>query len=306
MNRTIVLMILAFLVGAACFAAARKTTAAETKGAAASAGFEQERVQEQQHLQRMAAEHRHDSPAASPAATTEPAQPVSGSEVTYGTQGGKPLRGYLAHPNSAKNEMPAIVVIHEWWGLNDNIRAMARRLAGEGYAALAVELYGGATADNPDAAMKLMNTAMQNKAAAEENLRLAVQHLKQHGATRIGVIGWCFGGGWSLATALAFPDDIAAAVMYYGRPIADRDQLGRLRAPLLGFFGADDKSIPVAGVHEMESALKQLGKNVEIQVYEGAGHAFANPSGTNYRAAAADDAWKRTVAFFKEKLQRPA
>ena len=103
-------------------------------------------------MRRMAQEHQHDKPTPSPAAMQEPAQPVTGEEVTYGEAGGKPLHGYAARPKSAQGALPSVIVIHEWWGLNDNIRAMARRLAGEGYQALAVDLYGGAHADTPDAA----------------------------------------------------------------------------------------------------------------------------------------------------------
>jgi carboxymethylenebutenolidase len=117
------------------------------------------------------------------------------------------------------------------------------------------------------------------------------------------VIGWCFGGGWSLQTALEVPQGISAVVMYYGQPEKDRVRLEGLRSPLLGLFGADDKSIPPAAVRELEANLKQLGKSAEIHIYDGAGHAFANPSGTNYRPAAAEDAWRRTVAFFKQHLK---
>jgi len=117
------------------------------------------------------------------------------------------------------------------------------------------------------------------------------------------VIGWCFGGGWSLQTALEVPQGINAVVMYYGQPEKDRVRLSGLRSPLLGLLGADDKSIPPAAARELEANLKQLGKSAEIHIYDGAGHAFANPSGTNYRPAAAEDAWKRTVAFFKQHLK---
>jgi carboxymethylenebutenolidase len=264
-------------------------------------------------LAQMSAAHQHDRPAATPAATAAPARPVDAEEVTYGELAGQPLRGYLAHPVTRPGKpqggtaaspvpLPGIIVIHEWWGLNDNIKAVTRRLAGEGYTALAVDLYGGKAADNPDAAKQLMGAVMANPAAATAALRAADEYLKRQGAPKVGVIGWCFGGGWSLATALDVPDGIDAAVMYYGRPESDPARLARLRAPLIGLFGADDQSIPVAAVREMEAKLKQLGKNVEIHVYDGAGHAFANPSGTNYRPAAADDAWRRTVAFFKQYL----
>jgi carboxymethylenebutenolidase len=292
MSRTIVLAALVLCLGLAAAAA---------------------RASDLSDLDQMAAQHQHDHPAATPAATAAPAQPVTADMVTVGDAAGT-FRGYFAHPSerpgkpatgaeAAPAPLPGIIVIHEWWGLNDNIKAITRRLAGEGYQALAVDLYGGAVADNPDAAKKLMGAVMANREPAAVILRRADEFLKQRGAPKVGVIGWCFGGGWSLAAALDLRQGIDAAVVYYGQPEKDRARLERLRAPLLGFFGADDQSIPVAAVRELEATLKELGKQVEVHVYEGAGHAFANPSGTNYRPAAAEDAWRRTVAFFKQYLK---
>lgn len=265
-------------------------------------------------LDQMAAVHQHDHPAATPAATAAPAEPVNAEEVVFGEVQGQPARGYLARPQEqvgkpsggtalAPVPLPGIIVIHEWWGLNDNIKAMTRRLAGEGYTALAVDLYGGKVADTPDAAKQLMGGVLGNSAAALAVLHAAADYLKRQGAPRVGVIGFCFGGAWSLQTALELSQGIDAAVVYYGQPEKDRGRLERLRAPLLGLYGADDQSIPPAAVREMEATLKQLGKNVELHIYDGAGHGFANPSGTGYRPAAADDAWRRTVAFFKKNLK---
>ncbi|MEA2600611.1 MAG: carboxymethylenebutenolidase [Acidobacteriota bacterium] len=261
------------------------------------------RADEKADAARMAQEHQHDKPVATQAAMQEPARPVSAEEVTYGDVGGKPAHGYLARPKDAKGTLPALVVIHEWWGLNDNIRAMTRRLAGEGYQALAVDLYGGATADNPDNAMKLVNGVLGNTAAAEDNLKKAVAYLKGKGAKKIGVIGWCFGGGWSLQTALLAPADINATVIYYGRLETDPAKLAALKSPVIGFFGATDNSIPAATIHAFEAELKKQGKPVEVHIYEGAGHAFANPSGGNYRPDAAKDSWQRTTAFLAKHLK---
>src|SRR4051812_7079183 len=252
---------------------------------------------------RMAQEHQHDKPVPTPAATQEPSHPVSAEEVTYAQVGGKPVHGYLARPQAAKGNLPALVVVHEWWGLNDNIRAMTRRLAGEGYQALAVDLYGGAVADTPDGATKLMNGVMANMAPAAGNLKQAVAYLKGKGATRIGVIGWGFGGGWSLQTALLAPDDIKATVIYYGPLETAPAKLAMLKSRVIGFFGAADNSIPAASVHAFEEALKKQGKSVEVHIYEGAGHAFANASGGNYKPEAAKDAWQRTTAFLAKHLK---
>jgi carboxymethylenebutenolidase len=258
---------------------------------------------ERADMNRMAQEHKHDKPVPTQAAMQEPAQPVDAQEVTYGEVGGKPVRGYLAKPKNAKGNLPGLIVIHEWWGLNDNIRAMTRRLAGEGYQALAVDLYGGSVADTPDAAMKLMNASMQNRAAGEENVKRAASYLERNGATKLGVIGWCFGGGWSLNTALLLPDKIDATVIYYGHLETDPAQLAKIKAPILGFFGARDDSIPVASVQQFQSALAKLNKPVEVKIYDDAGHAFANASGGNYRPEAAKDAWRRTTIFLAKNLK---
>ena len=261
------------------------------------------RADEKADMARMAQEHKHDKPVPTPAAKEEPARPVDAEEVTYAQIGGAPVRGYYAKPKGAKGDLPGLIVIHEWWGLNDNIRAMTRRLAGEGYQALAVDLFGGAVADNPDAAMKQVNNVLQNTGPAEENLKRAAAYLENKGAKKLGVIGWCFGGGWSLATAMLVPDKIDATVIYYGRLETDPKKLSAIQSPILGLFGAADSSIPIATIRQFEDALKKLGKPVEIKIYEGAGHAFANSSGGNYRPEAAKDAWQRTTAFFAKNLK---
>ncbi|MFL6289503.1 MAG: dienelactone hydrolase family protein [Thermoanaerobaculia bacterium] len=259
---------------------------------------------EKSDLDRMAQEHQHDKPVASQAAMTPPAQEVTGEEVVYAEVGGKPVRGFLAKPKAAPGPLPGIIVIQEWWGLNDNIRQMAKRLAGEGYTALAVDLYGGQVASDPGQAQKLMQATMQNRAAGEENLRQAYAYLEtKQKAPKIGVIGWCFGGGWSLATALMLPDRIDATVIYYGHLETDKAKLKPLAMPVLAFFGGKDKSMPVATVREFEAAMKELGKPVEVHVYDDADHAFANPSGGNYNEAAAKDSWERTRAFLARHLK---
>lgn len=252
----------------------------------------------------MAAMHANDTPAPSPVAEIKPAQPVQGREVAYATVNGKPVHGYLARPANAKGSLPGIIVIHEWWGLNDNIRHMADRLAGEGYVALAVDLYGGKAATTPADAETLMKSVFADTAAADTNLQQAYAYLHDKANTsRIGVIGWCFGGGWSLQTALMLPDRIAATVMYYGRPVDDVTALSKLKMPLIGFFGEEDHGITVKDVQTFQQALKQAGVKAEIHEYPHAGHAFANPSGKNYQADAAQDAWRRTVAFFARYLK---
>ena len=256
-----------------------------------------------EYLAAMAAMHHGDTPMPSPAAVVKPSQPVQGVEAVYASIGGKDVKGYLSRPVSAKGPLPGIIMIHEWWGLNDNIRRTADRLAGEGYEVLAVDLYGGQPAANPDDAKKYMMAVMDDPDSAKANLRQAYAYLHDHEhATKMGVIGWCFGGGWSLQTALLFPDRLDAAVMYYGRPVTDVAQLSTLKMPLIGFFGELDQGITVADVEAFQKALKDAKVDAEIHEYPNAGHAFANSSGTNYQAAAAEDSWMRTVKFFKDHL----
>ncbi len=254
------------------------------------------------YIERMEVEHATDSPVASPAAKVEPGGEVVSQEVTYAGVEGTDITGYLARPASGE-PTAGILVIHEWWGLNENIRSMARQLAGEGYVALAVDLYEGEVAETREDAGRLARGSRDNPDRGRENLRQAWNFLKQEqGVEKVGVIGWCFGGGWSLQTALMLGDGIDGAVIYYGRVITDRDALEALATPILGIFGAEDGGIPVATVREFQTTLDLLGKPASIHIYEGADHAFANPSGTRYNENAAEDAWSKTLTFFGQTL----
>lgn len=249
--------------------------------------------------------HQKDQPLPSPILAQSPAVPVAGQSVSYGNLNNQPIVGYLARPTEANNPLPALIVIHEWWGLNDNIKTMTQKLAGEGYTALAVDLYNGQVADNPNQAKELVTAALKNPQLLENNLRQAYQYLEtKQEASKIGSIGWCFGGTWSLNTALLFPNQLDAAVIYYGGGIeTNPERLKTLQMPILGIFGALDQSIPVETVRQFETTLKSLDKSVEIYIYDDADHAFANPSVTHYNAQAAEDAWKHTTAFLAKSLK---
>ncbi len=249
-------------------------------------------------------EHNGDKPTATPITMAEPTVPVTAQSVTYATVDGTPVTGYLAQPENPASAMPAIITIHEWWGLNENIEAMTRRLAGEGYTVLAVDLYGGEVATDPTGARELMRGVVDGPAPAQDNLFQAAEFLKsEYGATALGSIGWCFGGNWSLRTGLLLSSELDALAIYYGQLILAPEALDALDMPIIGFFGEDDSSIAVADVNNFEKVLNDLGKEADINLYPGVGHAFANPSGQNYDAAAAEDAWEKTTAFFKTNLQ---
>ena len=251
-----------------------------------------------------AAAHEHDVPAATPVADTPPARPVLEQNLAYGELGNRNLEGFLAMPSDVAEPQPGLLVIHEWWGLNDNIRAVTRRLAAEGYIALAVDLYGGATATSPAEAQALMRTALADPALLQANLEQAYEYLERYAfSPTIGSIGWCLGGGWSLQAALQLSDRLDAAVMYYGSVVTDRTMLETLNTPLLGLFGGLDTSIPVRDVQTFRNLLRQLGKEAEVFIYADADHAFANPSGGNYAPEAAEDAWRRTLEFLGTHLR---
>jgi carboxymethylenebutenolidase len=204
-------------------------------------------------------------------------------------------KAYLSLPRGA-GPHPGIIVIHEWWGLNDHIKHWADRLATAGYAALAVDLYGGVVATTPDEAMKVMKAVDQQKAlgvitAGFDFLASDTRIM----ATKRAVIGWCFGGAYSLQTALAMPN-LDGAIIYYGQLETDPKKLAAIKARVLGIFGKRDKGIPPQKVAEFAAALTQAGVRHDIHEYD-AEHAFANPSNPRYDEQASADAWTHVLAF---------
>lgn len=243
----------------------------------------------------MAREHDGDVPLAA-AAAGPAAEGVRGEFVEYGD-----WQGYLARP--AEKARAGLIVIHEWWGLNDNIREISNRLAAEGYLALAVDLYEGAVAADAGQAREMMSAAMADPDRVDAHLLAAFRWLREEGGVeQVGSIGWCLGGALSLRTAIMLPEELDAAVIYYGRLETEPARLAPLMMPILGIFGGQDRGIPVASVIEFETVLQSLGKTAEIVIYDDADHAFANPSGTRFEPEAAADAWRRTLEFLAEHL----
>lgn len=227
---------------------------------------------------------------------TQPSMPVTTEDVTYYNS----VHGYYAHPQ-AEGKYPGVVMIHEWWGLNDNIKTMARQLAAEGYQVLAVDLYNGVVATTPDQAMKQVQSV--NADEKKKNMLAAVNFMREKGANRIASMGWCFGGGQSLALALS-GEQLDGTILYYGTPlVTDADKLQAINWPVLGIFGDKDQAIPVDTIHAFDASLTKDGIDHEVAIYPGLGHAFANPSGQNYAPNETKDAWAKTVAFLKKNLQ---
>jgi carboxymethylenebutenolidase len=223
--------------------------------------------------------------------------------VTY--QSGDDTVQALLYTPSGKGPFPALIVIHEYWGLNDWVKDQASKLADQGYEALAIDLYRGKVATTPDMAHELMRGVPEDR--AKRDLHAAFEFLQSQpnvNKNRIGSIGWCMGGGYSLDVALEEPS-LAADVINYGHLVTDAVSIKKINAPILGLFGAKDQGITPDDVHKFEAAMKQQGKKVEIKIYDDAGHAFENPNNKEgYRPADTTDAWQRTVRFLEESLKK--
>jgi carboxymethylenebutenolidase len=209
----------------------------------------------------------------------------------------------LLYTPQGKGPFPAIVVIHEWWGLNDWVKEEASKLADQGYVTLAIDLYRGKVAITPDEAHELSRGLPQDRATRD--LLAASSYLRSQknvDPKRVGSIGWCMGGGYSLDLALNDPK-LKVAVINYGHLATDEAALKKINAAILGIFGGQDRGIPVEDVNKFESQLKARGKTVEIHIFPDAGHGFENPSNERYRADDASQAWKFTVDFLAKYLK---
>jgi carboxymethylenebutenolidase len=228
---------------------------------------------------------------------------TTSKNVSY-KSGDETVQDILYTPEG-KGPFPALVVIHEWWGLNDWVKEQATKLADQGYVTLAIDLYRGKVATTPDEAHEIMRGVPEDR--AKRDLHAAVEFLKSQpnvSKDRIGSIGWCMGGGYSLDVALQEPT-LKVVVINYGHLATDSESIQKINAAVLGIFGGQDKGITPDDVKKFEQALKQQGKKVEITIYPDAGHAFENPNNTaGYRAADAADAWKRTVNFLASNLKQ--
>jgi carboxymethylenebutenolidase len=221
--------------------------------------------------------------------------------VTF-PSGDSTAQGLLYLPQGA-GPHPALIVIHEWWGLNDWIKQEAAGYAAKGYVTLAVDLSRGKVADNPDLAHELMRGLPQDQGVRDLTSAFTyLQNRKDVKRNRIGAVGWCMGGGYALQLAIAAPS-LRAVAINYGALATDKSSLARIHASVLGNFGGQDRGITPDSVHAFEAAMQSLGKPVDAKIYPQAGHAFENPNNaTGYRADDAADALARMDRFFAEKL----
>ncbi len=223
--------------------------------------------------------------------------------VSIRTAGGRTVRASVALPSAQR--APAVMLIHEWWGLNDQIKAVAADYARSGHVALAIDLYDGKVATSPAEAQALMQATMKEPKAGFETCAAWIDWLKQHprATGSVGTVGWCFGGGWSLNASIARP--VEATVIYYGHVLRSVDQLKKLKGPVMGHFARQDRFIDAKMVGAFEKTMAEAGRKDDLQVFwYDADHAFANPSGNRFDEAAARLARSRTAAFFRQHLNR--
>jgi carboxymethylenebutenolidase len=227
---------------------------------------------------------------------------TTGHSVSFKAERGPEAGGFYVPPSGKSHS--AVILVHEFWGLNDNIRNEAQKLhAHTGYAVFAIDLYDGKATDDRATAAKYMQEADPNRCLAIE---AGAIHALKSGALgfkprTIGTVGYCFGGGWSERAAVVGGKNVQACIVYYGMPDMTPESLAKLKAPILMFYGTKDQWINAKVVGDFTAAMKAARKSLEVHAYD-ANHGFANPSNPIYDKAAAADTIKREIAFFKAHL----
>ena len=228
------------------------------------------------------------------------------SQITFNRPDGKDCSGFYVEPAAGKGA-PGVVVIQEWWGLNDQIKGVANRMAAHGYRALVPDLYRGQVGLDAKEAEHLMGN-LNFADAAGQDIRGAVQYLKTS-SPKVGVVGFCMGGALTLLSAV-FVSELDAAVPWYGFPPLDYIDASKIKAPLMGHFATEDAFFPIQQVDALEQKLKQAGVHYTFHRYQ-AQHAFGNETALNspipikYDPTAAETAWQRTLEFLDQHLGAP-
>ena len=225
------------------------------------------------------------------------------SQITFTRPDGKECPAFYVEPTTG-SRAPGVVIIQEWWGVNDQIKGVAKKFAAQGYRALVPDLYRGQVGLDAKEAEHLMS-GLNFGDAAGQDIRGAVQYLKKTSA-HVGVVGYCMGGALTLLSAVFVPE-ADAAVTWYGFPPLDYIDATKVQAPIQGHFATEDAFFPIAQVDALEEKLKAAGVSYTFHRYR-AQHAFGNENNVNapipvkYDSTAAETAWQRTLAFFGQHL----
>ena len=217
-----------------------------------------------------------------------------GKMMSFDAADGKQANAYFIAAKKKSNKY--LIVIQEWWGLNENIKMEADKYYTDlgDVNVIAVDMYDGKVAATPDSAIKLMRGADMGRMTA------IMQGAIKYAGSKASIysVGWCFGGMWSLQTAILAGPQAKGSVMYYGRPESNMEKLKSIQCDIIGFFGNLDQSPSPTMVNDFEKNMKEAGKNLSVNRYQ-AGHGFANPSNPSYNAAAKEDAYAKAIAFLK-------
>lgn len=228
---------------------------------------------------------------------------VVAERLPYAEVDEKLVYGHFAFPAEMIDPLPAVIIIHDRWGLNEEMQKIADRLAGEGYIVLGVDLFDGSTAETPAGARRLELDVLEEPDLAVENLSGALDFITNTaGAPRIAVVGFGFGGGWSLNAALDLGGELSASAMFYGQVTDDAERLAMLDVPLLGLFAQGDRAVPAESVEIFRTALEAQEKNVDIHIYPDARRGFADRLSDNYDPDIAEDAWGRLLEFLQPRM----
>jgi carboxymethylenebutenolidase len=226
---------------------------------------------------------------------------IDTSTVSY-VSGADTVSGYLAVPKG-EGKFPALIVIHEWWGLTPWMKSNADSFAEKGYVALAVDLFRGKVATDPNGAMDLVKSLPKERAITDLKAAYAyLSNLKNVDNKKIGSIGWCFGGGYSFQTALNVPE-LKMCIINYGTVSSDENLIKNIHCPVLVIHGDADKAISPDSIKAFDKAAKKIGLNVEVKFFPGMGHAFMNPGNPSYNKEIVDVAWKDIYAFMDKNLK---
>lgn len=252
-----------------------------------------------------------DAPAASaptvdPAATAPPrseAREVIAESLPYAEVGDELVYGHFAIPVDMIDPLPAVVLVHDWYGLDENMRSTAEQLAAEGYIVLAVDLFLGKSTESVTAARQLEIDVIENPKRAEENLEQAISFIRvSSGAPSIAIVGYGFGGGWAVRTAVNSPSSLSAAVSFYGQVINDEDALADANVPLLGIYLESDRAVTAKSAREFQEKLVALEKDTEFYFYDGVRRGFMDPGSDTYDRETAEQAWARMRTFLNARL----
>lgn len=242
--------------------------------------------------------------AAQISASSGEALPVAAEMMPYSEAEDGLIRGYFAYPASMVEPLPAVLLIHDWWGLDDVVRAQADALAEQGYVAFAVDLFHGKVASNTTEAAALSRRLLDETELAKANIAAAYRFVTDvAGSPKVAVLGWSMGGQWATQTPAFVDGEVAGVVSYYGQLDEQPDAIAGLSAPLLGLFAENDRSVAPAAVRAYRQAAEEAEKDVDLYIFPRVSSGFANPEDSRYDEAAASEAWQRTLSFLARTLR---